>query len=378
MAHDFPSVRSPFQSSGLAIALSALALFAIVQLVLIGFGSRRQAVIEEPESTPAPATIVQEVTAPDSSDVRQLAEEVFPTPRRTFVKPSAVATVPPPPPRMHEIEAMPPRAADPTVETNEPKAQQVPAPLTHRDAVRMVELSKMAEVDQDLFGAIQYLRGANRAEPNHPEILYRLGVLYDRFGNKRESRVYFQAILAMGAEKCGELATLATHYMNGTNPTETKGGLLYRPLSVGSVGADVGTSADDGARQITLSMSIRSLPDEEIDLYQVVPHIWFYDLADGVELVQIAGEQPADQKHYRSETPDWKDPEEELLDIIYKAEPLDPTSGEKREFFGYVIKLYYKDEIQDVVAEPRVLLELLSRSEEGPDNSLLDSTLFDN
>ncbi|MEM8932524.1 MAG: hypothetical protein AAGE94_15180, partial [Acidobacteriota bacterium] len=84
---------------------------------------------------------------------------------------------------MHELEAsLPPRSSE---APPEPEAL-VPPPLTQRDAVRLVELSKMAEVDQDIFGAIQYLRGANKAEPNHPDILYRLGVLYDRFGNKRE------------------------------------------------------------------------------------------------------------------------------------------------------------------------------------------------
>ena len=353
-----------------------MALFGTMQLVMVGLGSRGESESRAPALVQAPTNPVAVNTVPEpNQNIRQVAEEVFPTPRRTFVSPSAVASVPPPPPRMHELEASLPTPSTRSAEASSAE-DLAPPPLTQRDAVRLVELSKMAEVEQDIFGAIQYLREANEAEPNHPDILYRLGVLYDRFGNKRESRVHFQAIMTLGPERCGELVTLATHYLNGTNPTETRGGLMYRPLSVGSVGADVQDFAD--GRQITLSMSIRSLPDEDIDLYQVVPHIWFYDLANEVELVQIAGEQPADQKHYRSETPDWKELDEELLDIIYKAEPLNPNSDEKREFFGYVIKLYYKDEIQDIVAEPRVLLELLSRTEEAVNNSLLDSALFDN
>jgi hypothetical protein len=79
---------------------------------------------------------------------------------------------------------------------------------------------------------------------------------------------------------------------------------------------------------------------------------------------------------WRSETPDYKEPSEELLDVVYHIPYLD--DGAEREFFGFVVKLYYRDEIQDVLVEPRILVELLSNRRGGGNEGELDATLFGN
>jgi hypothetical protein len=93
-----------------------------------------------------------------------------------------------------------------------------------------------------------------------------------------------------------------------------------------------------------------------------------------LEIYLCVGEQPPFEEvnPWRSENPDYKDPEEELLDVTFNIPKID--DGANRKFFGYLVKLYYRDEIQDVLVEPRVLVELLSESDDGRE---LDSTLFD-
>jgi hypothetical protein len=50
----------------------------------------------------------------------------------------------------------------------------------------------------------------------------------------------------------------------------------------------------------------------------------------------------------------------ELLDVTYflpSMSPQEVLDHGRRDFHGYLVKLYYKDRLQAVVAEPRELLE---------------------
>ena len=54
---------------------------------------------------------------------------------------------------------------------------------------------------------------------------------------------------------------------------------------------------------------------------------------------------------------DWRDDETEMLDVEYNQpvpESRDPKQ-EIRKFYGYIVRVYYKDELQATRAEPSSL-----------------------
>ncbi len=311
---------------------------------------------------------------------RRLADKVFPlpttrnpfgTPRPSVENDEALmaAQIPPPPPRMDEIPS-----------TKELEEAERLAAAFDEDGVPKLQISaaeqefalaRRKEADQDIIAALRHLDFANKLEPNHPAVLYRFGILLDKLGNKRRAVEYFQRVAAMD-QRAGKLANLALHYLNGTTPENHPGGLTHRPLSIGPAFAELDSDAE-GNRTVKLSLSIRAKAGEEIDPHAVVPYIYFYDLVNASEILPCDGAQPPVEEvnPWRSENPDYKNPEEELLDVTYHIPHMD--DGSDRKFFGYVVKLYYRDEIQDVLVEPRVLVELLSEEE---DQTELDATLF--
>lgn len=360
-------------------AFTILAVLSIGLVIFMMLSVNRQR--EEAEAATAEAAALMSraqkalAQAKSMESDRALADEVFPLPRSPFGGPrpsgSDMAQIPPPPPRMHEI----PSARD--IAEAEAEVTQSGLPrMGTPEAAKALELAKLKEADQDIVSALKHLDVANHLEPNHPEVLYRTGVLYDKLGNKRRAATYFQTVAAM-EDRAGELANLAEHYLNGERPEDLPGGLMHRPLSIGPAFAET-TVDDQGTRTVKLSLSIRAAAGYEIDPQAVVPYIYFYDLVDGLEIMPCDGEQPPVEEvnPWRSENPDYKDPEEELLDVTYHIPKIE--DGAERKFFGYVVKLYYRDEIQDVLVEPRVLVELLSEAEGPTFDTELDTTLFGN
>ncbi|NCF93588.1 MAG: hypothetical protein GWQ05_21920 [Verrucomicrobiaceae bacterium] len=305
---------------------------------------------------------------------RDLADEMFPLPSGPFgVSPSEAAVnvqIPPPPPRMNEILSTAEMAeADRWTEDGLPKMHSA-------EAAKLLEAAKLKESEQDIIGALKLLDEANELQPDHPAILYRLGIVFDKVGKKKSAVTYFQTVAAM-EERAGELASLSLHYLHGKDPAALPSGLTNRPLSIGPAFHEV-SKDDNGQRTVRLSLSIRAAAGDEIDPYEVRPEIYFFDLVNGVEVEACDGSQPPVEEvnPWRSETPDYKEPSEELLDVVYHIPYLD--DGAEREFFGFVVKLYYRDEIQDVLVEPRILVELLSNRRGGGNEGELDATLFGN
>lgn len=314
-----------------------------------------------------------------SRERRQLAEAMFPLPNNPFgatVGSEAAVNVqlPPPPPRMEEILSTSELAAA-EAEADRFTPEGFPK-MRSREAAKLLEMAKLQESEQNIVAALKHLDDASQLEPDHPAILYQMGIIFDKVGQKEKAVNYFQTVAAM-EDRAGELVNLALHYLNGNEPTALAGSdLTDRPLSVGPAFYDVSTEEATGQRTVKLSLSIRAAAGQEIDPYEVRPEIYFYDLVSGQHVEMCDGSQPPAEEvnPWRSETPDYKDPNEELLDVVFRIPKID--DGEERQFFGYVVKLYYRDEIQDVLVEPRVMVELLSNR--GGDESELDATLFGN
>ncbi len=361
------------------LAWCVLASFAVFQVGLVMWGVRK---VPQPGSLPEPFS-TQDTSSEQTNEpqkAKTLADEIFPHPR-VIPKPSPVAiTIPPPPPRMHEIEASPPSPPQEASEVTETPRKTVPVPkgprpFATKKVAQLVTSAMLNEEEGDLIAAINELKSANLQDFNHPEILYRLGVLYNRVGRKQKAAMYLNQVIRMKDDEVGGYGDLAAHYLAGGDQQTAPTPVPERPLSLGHTHAQV-TGRAGGGRTINLTMSIRAAAGAEIDPFLVKPEIYFFDLLDGHEVEWIDGEQPQENP-YRSEVVDYKDPEEELLDVVFEVPVMEDDSETKRSFFGYRIDLFYDGEIQDVLFEPRVLVKLIADQVEPTDyDPMLDDTLF--
>ncbi len=84
-----------------------------------------------------------------------------------------------------------------------------------------------------------------------------------------------------------------------------------------------------------------------------------------------------------TEPVDWKDsPQEEIIDFAYyRPYSLDSETSGTRKFYGFVAQLFYDDEWQDLVAQPRTLIEEMRAIQEmdampDPGGTRVENSLF--
>ncbi len=101
-------------------------------------------------------------------------------------------------------------------------------------------------------------------------------------------------------------------------------------------------------RDFLLKSANRSIP---VDASKLRVQVFVYDQIDGRRL------EPAKiEAKFLSGQPDFNRPEGETLRTIYTASPDEP----ERKYYGYIVRVFYDNQLQYQRAEPRSLLELFS------------------
>ena len=124
---------------------------------------------------------------------------------------------------------------------------------------------------------------------------------------------------------------------------------------------------ETAGEMLTLRTAIKAEPGIEIDPAAVQLRVLFFDLVDGHAIARGLNDGNYPQRMV-TEPIDWKDsPQEEIIDFAYFRPYLqDGESGEQRKFYGFVAQLFYADEWQDLVAQPRTLIEEMRSIQEMP------------
>lgn len=106
--------------------------------------------------------------------------------------------------------------------------------------------------------------------------------------------------------------------------------------------------ADDGSK--TLQLAIKSRSHDPIDVPQVKVQVYFYDEQNG----EIFPSKAQVTSRWLSAPVNWEGGKPELLEVRYLSDTADPDV----HFAGYVVAIYYKDELQDCRANPPKLKKL--------------------
>ena len=110
--------------------------------------------------------------------------------------------------------------------------------------------------------------------------------------------------------------------------------------------------------ELTLRLAVKARSPAEIDNSKAKIQVFFYDLVNRKEVVltdrEVSYEWPATSHH------DWKDENPEILTVTYRKGKEFPDLRASRNYLGFVARVYYNDQLQDVRADPKTLLDLFS------------------
>jgi len=277
----------------------------------------------------------------------------------TGVRPVPVATPLDPRPREEEDPALSALARP-----FQPRPTPVPlsalTPKVSPQFTELIEQGKLLRNSGDTAGALVKFREANALEPANAQAMAEQAYTFEKMSLYDKAAEQWRRVLAMG-ENAGVLYSAARskldmamqETMRTVSPQSTP-----QAIDQGKViGLDVPMRQDEpgGAseRKFVLHVPVRVRPGEKIQANDVVLIVLFYDRLGGKDIAQTT----ANTNHRYSAPPmNWADSDTETVEVTYD---MPPSFGrdDDREYYGYVARLYYKNELQDIHAEPAVLAQ---------------------
>ena len=137
------------------------------------------------------------------------------------------------------------------------------------------------------------------------------------------------------------------------------GAVADAPVSTINEGASLGIGIitmdeltdEESERKFVLRVPLKARPRARVEVRDVVIQVLFYDFVDNKDIVQTSANV---NSRWASTPPDWSDGDTEVLEVEYQQPKKegDDANKESRKYFGYNVRLYYKDELQDSRAEP--------------------------
>jgi len=323
-------------------------------------------------------------------------------------KPVAPAVTPAPSAPALAEETTPAPATTTTITT---AAQSTPSAAALSTAEQMLKDAVDLKNKGDTTNALARLQDAIQRDPKNARALAEMATIYESIQLYDRSNETWKKILEIGPS-AGALYELADMKMKtGVTPpapatTTTGPGLAgTSPLDAGTTRSDAEGIPDGSSFGITevaatdtpdseaetnmkLKISVKARPNAPIDHTKVKIQVFFYDTVDNKEVVLTDADVS-----YEWLTPhhDWKETNPEILAVTYlrpknktsseadlaaaaasvtppgnskkktsaKKDAVEkPGEGGHRKYLGYIVRIYYSEQLQAVRADPTKLLNL--------------------
>lgn len=242
---------------------------------------------------------------------------------------------------------------------------------------RLVSTGEELRASSNMEGALQALREAETAIPDHPRVLGGLAATLSQMGLDGKAEVYWEKLYDLGPIRAGSYYQLAKRQIEGeVVPARDSTGKIMSIFAVDVVEQPAG---NEGQR-ISLRVKIKADPAERPTGEDSALLVYFYDRVNG----DSVDASTADTSYlYPTEPYDWATDGSETIIVDYHqpifTEEQQLELGE-RTYYGYAIELYYQDVLQDTITMPEdiaALRETLAppiapptNSGPGPENAL--------
>ena len=264
---------------------------------------------------------------------------------------------PGPRPLLPHAEPLPLAESSTTEPPGVPPPRPTPVPLsvfTPKPDPRygeLVEQGRLLRNTGDTAGALLKFREAGVIEPGNPLAIAEQAYTFEKMGLPDKAAEQWKRIFVMG-ERAGFFYGTAKSKLESAmlDTMRTVGGAVPangKVLALGPVAL-----ADDpdpsSAKRFTLAVPIRARASEEVAVNEMKVFVLFYERVNGKDIAKTIAEVG---NRWTSAPVDWKDGDTETLEVSYDLSA-QQARAEKREYYGYIVKLYYRGELQDTKAEP--------------------------
>lgn len=249
-----------------------------------------------------------------------------------------------------------------------PEATPAPAPQISEaeKTAQQARLSELlAEADKLEAGAspgdaLVPLEEALDVQPRNAELIARVATLHERLGQTELAQATWQKVVALGpdAGKLFDIAEVRLKLLQGPAADE---GMELRDqigLQPGSALGVVDLKVKDGGTASTpvkdLRLAVKARPGDPIDARDVRINVTFYETLDG----EIVPTMSRVQSMWFTTPVDWKGEGVEILEVKYEVPRLGPDGGPPPQFYGYMVNIYHRGQLQETRAEPADLQDL--------------------
>lgn len=291
-------------------------------------------------------------------------------------------------------------------------AQTSPSAAVLSVAERLLKEATLLRDQGDTTNALARLQDAAQRDPKNANVLAEMAMIYESIQLFERSNETWRKIQEIGPS-AGALYELADMKLKTGAVAPAPATTTTGPGLAGASPLDAGTTRNDaegipdgstfGITEVTatdspdadaetnmkLKIAVKVRPGSVVDHTKVKIQVFFYDTVDNKEVVLTDADVS-----YEWLTPhhDWKDTNPEVLAVTYlraKNKPISPDAalsaaaanvtppggkkktppkkepaaelpgeGGHRKYLGYIVRIYYNDQLQAVRADPTKLLNL--------------------
>ncbi|MDG1358748.1 MAG: hypothetical protein P8P36_11205 [Akkermansiaceae bacterium] len=218
---------------------------------------------------------------------------------------------------------------------------------------KLIAESRAHQLDGDMMRAMLKLDEAARRDPSEAAVIYNKGLLYEEMGLYTQAADQYQQVQQMGIVAGTFFKLSAKKLTKGMDAAHA-----HRPIiSIGPMNVRRNNSAR-ADKQVDVAITILARPDKSINPSDVSVQVHFYDKLDGGEIKKARDHAKISDGKWDDKV-DWKGAShEETVNISYTIPEEDLAQAHlfgQREFFGYVVELYYQNKVIDQQASPRRL-----------------------
>jgi len=261
-------------------------------------------------------------------------------------------------------------------ESEKPPAFAKPTPVAVKERASgasvmisdLISLAKNRRDAGDTASALLRLREATAMDPENVEAISELAMTFEKMNQAEKAFEQWRKIYDKG-EAAGIYFSAAEAKLKAPTaaappamtamqrPAESAGPALPgieegKNLGVLEVAAADSNDAVAG-RRVTLRIPIKKRPGLVINVQDVVIQVLFYDMLEDASVVQTNANV---NSHWTTIPADWSDDDIEILEVEYtQPPPFEGQSKDKRNYFGYVARVYYQKNLQAWRAEPAKL-----------------------
>jgi hypothetical protein len=248
------------------------------------------------------------------------------------------------------------------------RAPSAPEPEQLARFKEAIAQGKLLRDRGDMGTALTRFREAAAMDARSPEAIFEIALTYEKMQLLDRAAEQWRRIYEMG-ETAGPYFTAAESRLNQVKAEAMRQAINELPttseavegIAAGKTLGLLNVVAEDHLdrsveKRLTLRIPIKARPREKIDVRDLVIQVLFYDVVDKQNLVQTTANVSS---RWTSAPADWTDSDTETLEVSYELPLADPksTKRESRKYFGYLVRVYYKAELQASAGEPEKLVQ---------------------